>query len=417
MSNLTPSLIGLDKGLNLQTAKIVAPPGSVLDTLNYEQVDFQGQKRIDGFVRYDGSHSPAVQDYYRITLTGSYTPADTSLVALERGIVGRVFSSATNVIYVSIIDLNNTPIVGDELFGVDDDGTYVNGNVITAIVAGASSDATVAAHYAKMIEAMQWTRNNTEELPGSVAGLHWFRDRLYAVADVIPVSLAELTPVIYPNDELVLGDQTVKVLDAYTLNNTRLIFINTFDPDPWQVEGTEVTREGSSVGEIANGFEPLEANSEVASFYESRSELQVLEEDGPSGPYDFGWRFIDLGWEVNFEDGLSLYGSLPSLNQNITGIGTQGPTDICGIHGQPLVLVQGVNITNKPAQVNGWKSSNTPNSYELEPDDIVEIDDDTVYADAYISWDGDTGEVTAPGFTDDVLIEYPATNTVVVDIP
>ena len=53
----------LDKGLNLQTAKILAPEGSVLDSLNYEQVDFQGQKRIDGYARYDGSALPALDDF------------------------------------------------------------------------------------------------------------------------------------------------------------------------------------------------------------------------------------------------------------------------------------------------------------------------------------------------------------------
>lgn len=416
MSNLTPSLIGLDKGLNLQTAKIVAPPGSVLDTLNYEQVDFQGQKRIDGFVRYDGSHSPAVQDYHRITLTTNYVPADTSLVALERGVVGRVFSSSTNIVYVSVIDLNNTPVVGDQLFGVDDDGTYVNGNVVTAVVAGADSDATVDAHYAKMLEAMQWTRENTEELPGSVAGLHWFRDRLYAVADLTIVSLLGPAPIIYPNDELVLGGETVKVLDAYTLPSSRRVFISTMTPAPWQVEGTDVTRDAVSVGEIAPGFEDLETSDEIATFFESRSELQVLEEDGPSGPYDFGWRLIDLGWNVNFEDGISLFGSLPSLNQNITGLGTQGPTSVAGDNGRPLILLQAVDITNRPEQVNGWKSSTSPTTYELETDNLIDTEDDTIYADAYISWDGDTGEVEAPGFTDDTLIEYPASNTVVVDV-
>ena len=49
MSNLTPSSITLDKGLDLQSPKVVAPPGSILDMLNYEQVDFIGQKRIDGY--------------------------------------------------------------------------------------------------------------------------------------------------------------------------------------------------------------------------------------------------------------------------------------------------------------------------------------------------------------------------------
>jgi|SRR5688572_14177268 len=417
MSNLTPSLIGLDKGLNLQTAKIVSPPGSVLDTLNYEQVDFQGQKRIDGFYRYDGSHAPALEDYYMITLTDAYTAAGTGLVSIDAGIVGRVFSSAANVAYVSVIDKNNIPVIGDTLYGIDDDGTNVNGNVITAIALGADSGATVAVHYAKLLEAMQWTRDNTEELPGPIIGLHWFRDRLYAVADIAVASLDGTTPVIYPNDTLVSGGDTAKVLDAFVLGNTRLVFLATMNPAVWAIEDAAVTRSAVSVGTIANGFEDFTDIGEMATFFESRSELQVLEEDGPSGPYDFGWRLVDQGWEVNFEDGISLYGSLPSLNQNIIGLGIQGPTSISGTNGMPLVLVQGVNITNKQVQVNGWKSSQTPTTYELETDNLEAVDDDTIYADAYISWNGVTTEVSAPGLTDDTLIEYPATNTVEVDIP
>ena len=63
MSRLYPNLMVLDKGLNLQAPKILAPEGSVLDSLNYEQVDFQGQKRIDGYARYDGSVLSAFDDF------------------------------------------------------------------------------------------------------------------------------------------------------------------------------------------------------------------------------------------------------------------------------------------------------------------------------------------------------------------
>lgn len=418
MSNLKPALIGLDKGLNLQTAKLVAPAGSVLDTLNYEQVDFQGQKRIDGFVRYDGGILPAIKDFLVVTLTGNYVATATGLVSVADGLLGRAISASTNVVYVAVINENLIPVAGDTLYSIDTDGTNVNANVITDVVFGADSDLTVQEHYDKLLEFMQWSRDNVEELPGSIIGLHWFRDRLYAVADVVAVSLSGTTPTVYPNDEITLdGGETVKVLDARTLDNTRLLFVSSMTPTPWAVEGTEVTRGVTSLGTIANGFEDVDTQEMYATFYESRSEEQVLDEDGPSGPYDFGWRLVDQGWNVNFEDGVSLFGSLPSLNQNITGIGTQGPTSTTGDNGRPLILLQSVNITNKPEQVNGWKSSGTPATYELETDNLIDVDDDTIYADAYISWNGTTGEVAAPGYTDDVLIEYPAANTIVVDIP
>lgn len=415
MSNLKPGLIALDKGLNLQTAKIVAPPGSVLDSLNYEQVDFQGQKRIDGFARYDGSLLSALDDYYAVTLTDPYAGAELDLVANEDGLMGVVVDVNGSAIHVAVINENNIPAAGESLF-ILVDGVSTEENVVTAISTGASSGATVQQHYNNLLAYNAILRANVESLPGPIAGLHWFRDRLYAVAGVTAVSLEGVTPIIYPDDTLVLGADTARVLDAYVLDNTRLVFIESMTPDPWQVEGTTVTRNAISVGTVANGFEDFGDISDVASFFESRSEVQVLEEDGPAGPYDYGWRFVHLGWEVRYEDGISLYGSLPSLNQNIDGLGVQGPTSVSGVSGRPLILLQKVAITNKPAQVNGWKSSQTPTSYQLDPDNLTNIDSTYIYADAYISWDGTTGFVEAPGATSPSIPEYSAAATVEVEI-
>jgi hypothetical protein len=170
------------------------------------------------------------------------------------------------------------------------------------------------------------------------------------------------------------------------------------------------------MGFVDSGLDAYIPGIQTASFFESRNEAQVLAEDGPSGPYDFGWRFVDQGWEVQFKDGTSLFGSLPSLNQNISGLGVEGPTSTGNGNGRPLALSQRVVVNSKPTQVNGWKSTQATGVYELEAGNVADDDSDYIYADAYISWDGTTGEVTAPGLTDDTLIEYPATNTVDVEV-
>lgn len=415
MSELVPSLIPLDKGLNLQTAKLVTPAGSVLDTLNYEQVDFQGQKRIDGFVRYDGQFGSAFDDYYKITLNTPLGVSGEQLLRVTGGPFAKLVTNgqdeaSSTVIYVSIIDQNLIPEVGDTLY-YDVDGVATGGSVITEIVKGASDDRTVDQHYDNILRAHAAARETTTELQGPVAGLHWFRDRLYAVAGVTVVSLLGTTPTIYPDDVLdgpSLGE--ARVLDAITLGSTRLVFLDNVENDAeWQVAGTAVERDGDSVGEVADGFEEFTALQDIATFYVSRSELQAVEEDQP-----WGWQMVHQGWSVNFEDGLSLFGSLPSLNQNITGLGVQGPTSTAGNNGSPLILTQKVNLTNGATQVNGWKSSQTPTTYELETDNLIDIDDDTIYADAYVSWNGATTEVV--GVTDP-LVEYPATNTVVIELP
>lgn len=413
MANLVPSVIGLDKGLNLQTAKLVAPAGSVLDTLNYEQVDFQGQKRIDGFARYDGSLLPALDEYYVITLTDTFAGAVGNLVATDEGLLGVVVGNTTTTLYVAVINSNVIPAVGDTLYTVED-GVNVDGNVVTAVSTGVDAAANADVHYDNLLAFTEALRNRIEELPGPIAGLHWFRDRLYAVASTTAVSLSGTTPIIYPNDVLTLAGTDYNVLDSFVLDNTRLVFLDALNPADWQVEGAAVTRDGVSVGTVANGFEDL--TTEIATFFESRSEAQVLEEDGPSGPYDFGWRFVHQGWEVLFESGLSLYGSLPSLNQNIIGLGTQGPTPITGNSGKPLLLVQKIAVAGKPTQVNGWKSSDNAESYDLDAGNVAEDDSLYVYADAYVSWSAGSSTLQAPGLTTATLTEYPADNTVVVEI-
>lgn len=417
MSDLIPSLIELNKGLDLQSPKLTAEAGSLLDALNYEQVDFQGQKRIDGFSRYDGRTLAAIDEYYVLTLAEPFTGSVSELVAVDDGLLGVVLFVSGTEIHIALINENLLPDVGDSVFVIQSDGTYAEESVVSTVQTGTESSVDADTHYDNLLAYNAILRTPVESLPGGVAGLHWFRDRLYAVADVTAVSLDGTTPTIYPNDILsITGDEDVKVLDAFTRDNTRLLFVASMNPDLWQVEGTDVTRDAVSVGTIANGFETVELAEEVASFFESRSEQQTLDEDGPSGPYDFGWRFVDLGWRVNFNEGISLFGSLPSLNQNIQDVGIQGPTSIAGNNGRPITLVQNIDITNGTEQVNGWKSTNTPTSYDLDADDVTTEDTDFVYADAFVSWDSSTGEINMSGATSGTIAEYPATATVEIEL-
>lgn len=415
MSNLNPSMIGLDKGLNLQVAKIIAPQGSILDTLNYEQVDFQGQKRIEGFSRFDGGLLAAVDEYLLVTLDGlgaAWSVND--LIASAFGMFGVVAKTETvsgnKLLYIAVNNANNVPPLGAFVYRIVD-GESIDETSFLAIAYGVDTGVSPEEHYTNLLEINASLRDRVEYLPGPVAGLHWFRDRLHAMADVVYVSLEGTSPVIYPGDVLTIAGDTANVLDAVVLDNTRAVFLDSMTPDPWMVEGTAVTRGVESVGAVANGYEELSID-EIASIFEARSEQQVLDEDGPTGPYDFGWRFKHLGWKVFFEDGISLYGSLPAINQNIEGIGTLGPTPTTDNNGAPAALNQGFAATNLPVQVRGWKSTETPTTYELNPSDVQDIDDISVYADAYISWNSTTGTVIGDTGTP---VEYSPVNKVRVD--
>lgn len=187
MSRLTPSLLVLDKGLDLQTAKILAPEGSVFDSLNYEQVDFQGQKRIDGYARYDGTVLPAFNDYYKIafTPTGCWTgfPEDTNTNLFVDDKLWAVAIKNANLdgdeAYIQILDHSIDVTVGDIL--------QVNGSSIgpiTSIEQGKNSGLDIDDHYNLLLDLTTTIRTRVTTLPEPTAGLHWFQDRLYAVAGI-----------------------------------------------------------------------------------------------------------------------------------------------------------------------------------------------------------------------------------------
>lgn len=193
MSRLTPSLLALDKGLDLQTAKIIAPEGSVFDTINYEQVDFQGQKRIDGYTRYDGSALSAV-DEYRVMIVDSINgpSTDRDLLFYEDKLLGVIGQQEGTTLRYTVID-HNIEVLPDTAvqvvgYSANGEASSWTANVISD-VAGQEASLDTTAHYEHLLSIMSSLRSKVEELPGPIAGLHWFQDRLYAVADVTTVTL------------------------------------------------------------------------------------------------------------------------------------------------------------------------------------------------------------------------------------
>ena len=333
MSLLKPSVQILDKGLNLQTAKLVAPPGSVLDSMNYEQVDFQGQKRIDGFTRYDGSPLSALDEVVLLDTAGSGITVESHSpysVVLNNGVAFGIVVLDTEV-------EGRTPVAVFDYQQL----TFADSNDAV----WAKKLLTEEEHLQLLLDCNQYLRDRVESLPGPISGLHWFRDRLYAVSD-----------------------------------------IQTYTPDDPRID-----------------------TASNASLFESRSVSQVLAD----GDDDFGWRFVHQGWHVNFSNGKSSFGSFPAVNQNLKGVGTQGPTSTSGTNGTFKETAQGSNIQGFQQQVSGWKNSNRPDAYAVSPTNLKELDNLNIYADAFFSWK--EGEYTSPAPTD-ALVQYTPTSSVEVNV-
>lgn len=395
MSRLDPSVITLDKGLNLQTAKILAPAGSALDSLNYEQVDFQGQKRIEGYARYDGNILSAIDEYYLV---------DSSVITITAGLayvndkfLGRVLNED---------DFTTVAVYDFKLLSTLD---FQEGKEID----------TAEDHYEKLLEYNAQLRDIVEQLPGAVAGLHWFNDRLYAIADMAVLSLVGTGLDI--NINLLVQDNSAffnprRVLQFYELDGNTVVFLSGGSLSEWENQGITFlsSLEGDlSEYEISSYSPTVTLSNYPASIFEARNEVQATIEDGSIEDADYGWKFKHSGWMVEFIDGALPYGGFTALNQNRQGVGVQGPTSTSGNNGRPLSLVQKVNIVNEVVQVNGWKTSSTPTSYNLDPLALQEADTSYIYADAYIEWDTDSG-VTTPDATALELRERPATSTVEV---
>lgn len=414
MSNLVPSAITLDKGLDLQTPKLVAAPGTVLDSLNYEQVDFQGQKRIDGYTRYDGSVVANFDDFLVIDVEEEVEDSTSPLLVYsDTELLGLCFNIKGSKLYVAVFDHTVLLDEGDKLrFTVDrsGEGSSLVGSEVTVVSVDDSKSLSTVEQYEEWLNANNSVRSYVEQLPGAIIGLQWFRDRLYAVADMSCIPLDVGSP-IYPNTKVVVKDEEensyeATVVESYTTPEGRVVFLDTNeffgDKAVTVYDSTGTTRLAGS----SETFSMPDATRVLASFWEARTEWQV--DDG-----DYGWKFNHLGWSVRFKNGSSAYGKLISSNMHRENVGTEGPTSIEGSSGSPTTLVQNVNITNLPTQINGWKSNNTSTSYDLNVGAITLTDDAYIYADAYITWNS-SGTITTQGSSMSGLTQRPADATVVV---
>lgn len=413
MSELTPAVVQLNNGLDLQTAKIVTSPGSSFDGLNYEQVYFQGQKRIDGYVRYDGTLPSAVDDFWTVQFTTDVDVDDTDAIVAYDGKLWGVVCYQTSTDEVLIAPVDDTII--PEAAGTVTVLSRAGGNSYTVLTATTSTDSgyTEDTQYSYLLLVNASLRARVEQLPGGIIGLHWFRDRLYAVADVGAVQVTSPAVDLFPGDTIQLGAYTGDVLDVQSTGTGALYYVHL--PVPASMLYGEVLSVDRSTGTVVVGTASApttfdEAQRQAASFYEARSERQAGTEDSSYVTADYGWKFKHLGWVINYEAGNVPYGGLVAINQHRQDVGIEGPTDTTDKNGTPGTLTQKVTVTNGPTQVNGWKSFDSPDVYFLDPSDVQTTDSAYIYADAYVSWTADSATVTAPGSDMVDLTEYSPTS-------
>lgn len=373
MSDLVPSVLPLDKGLDLQTAKIIAPPGSVLDSLNYEQVDFQGQKRIDGYTRYDGSVLSAFDDYALVefTVSGCFAGVSTTVSypvhinGVLWGVTLAPYGLDQDAAYVAVIDSNVSPIPGDAIAI-----NQVNVGVVTSATVGLETGLSATQHYSKLLELLQALRVRVENLPGPIAGLHWFKDRLYAVA-----SIQTFNTLTYITGQAPDGQVGVAYPGyAYTIVSTAPA-----------ITGASIIKGTVPTGLVWNGstVSILAGTPTTKGTYNFT--IRVTAEDGT---------FADWADSVEIEQSTVACG----IPTSFTG-GEVFPSEV------PIVLGSGTGLVTME-----YATGSVPDKFEIWMDGVKVVD--TGYHGDTVNQANLNAALAARGLPPETIIQYPGGNTV-----
>ena len=351
MTELVPSVVPLVQGLDLVSPKIVAPPGSMLACSNYELVDFSGYRRIDGYERYDGKTSPSITRYYRYTTEdpiddyvvgdilgtsewfrvlgggGSSPKATTSYL----GVVVDTYTEVINEVEVNVVVfvpyVNNTDLttaVISEIRRLDTaTETLVNPTTVVNILNGYDAFGGNTADYVTQLLAYQEVlRNLITPLPSVPVGLHWYDDRLYAVAGAkkLIFSTAGVGTYGYPEAGASItstGGGTALVLASdITSGSSPKVELTILDyyTGTWEGETVAGVSYDPMGLDIPLAINSVSANETVAHLWEARSDVLTISEELP--PLRFGWKPVFHNWIVDFDNGNVAAGFYDKVERN-----------------------------------------------------------------------------------------------------
>ena len=422
----------LNGGLDFISPKIDAPKGSLLDCLNREVVDRIGYRRIDGYERYDGSVNSFSQDYYYIEAASIYNLASVGDPLVVSGSdqvfgilvqltgIGDIFRLSYALVNDSVLPTTGDIVAVAGSFDVIDTTTgplsYVNdsGSDATELVTLFNSFATGLRGQVTYPGYASFANPNS----APAHGLHWFRDRLYAVADDYWIyfdSGGTTQPIA--NQFIGTTGTRARILSVQLESGTwaggdakgilqvdsAVTWADNTDLDTYTAltGGSVITTNILTVAAEADFTDvpvPL-----YGSLWQARSYQQLIDE-GVFGT-DLKWSRIDHGWEADFTDGVSETGGFTIVSR---GTENNFVFDSDSIDTFPFQIFNGTNLVGTafaPGSINaattetvsggysGWKT-NASVSVFADSDALKSATDtdDTNYAYANIWYygEGDT---------------------------
>lgn len=418
--------IVLNQGLDLTTSNLQVDKGALRDCLNFEVVDRLGYQTLSGFDRYDGSLSPDQVDFwvFELDLDNSPFPPDAgdkfrSQADTDRRygiVVERIVDDTQQFIVYARFSADLVPAIGEALEVYNAGGLtapfepLTNAQPYTQFSTGEDA----AGIYAKFETWNNVLRTQVDSLPSQPIGVHWYRDRLYAVVDELqmgfqdaggsfpgpPIELVFLRPNMIIRSQA--GDFCGRVLDVTLQSGVWLLGtangVLLVEPLPFfDGVGTSFNQVPPTSGDFDILKEVPDSgnwNDPSNDYFTGLFTARALTASDPEPSYaglwrtrpepDPGWSYIESGWKVEYEEGTDQFGEFTRITRSVdNNFDYQADeSDTTGLNGQAVLFFNGFSVPNETSAVRsteirarpGWRDSNDLSVFATT-DEALEADD------------------------------------------
>lgn len=335
--------ITLRGGLDLNTPRTAALPGTLKACLNYKTYGVAGYSVVNGIERYDGTHPCFMDDWLIATGTsgGPFTVGE-ALKDIDGNIFGVCAYYETNILHYLITNRAYAPQNGDDVEGVES-ANVITINALTGIKQASK-------YYSTQLEFLDARKLIYETIRGSKQsifsdeddakniiphGLHWFRGQLYSIIDSYTISFDTGAVRIYPGDLIRIpsNNREARVLDikvttgdwssgtAAGLMMIRVTSNSGSNPNAFDIPGAiSVIRPNGATGTTvtANAFNLVDYQLTTAwasgIYYSAYDDELKPFATAPLPTTERQWRPLDMGWEANFAtDNTTLADGIPTV--------------------------------------------------------------------------------------------------------
>jgi hypothetical protein len=428
--------IVLNSGLDLTTSSLQVDKGALRDCLNIEVVDRLGYQVIGGFDRYDGSLSPDQVEFWVIELDLDESPfppdagdkfrSVATPTRLYGTIVERIVGDTQQWLVFGRNQSDVMPEPAEPLETYDTLGSTLAFESLNAPVRYrdfAPTTETAADIYAKYATWNAVLRTKIDSLPSQPIGTHWYRDRLYVVADELRLGFQNAGGLISGPPSV-----TVRIIPNMILRSQdgsfccRVLKVEASTPDSaWATSSAngiflvEPLEFFNGVGLVFNGVPPTSGlfdalyeipdslNWNVGSneFFTGLFTARAVTASDPVPAYAGlwrsnkeptpGWEYVETGWKLSYENGFSFSNALREVERSVDN-NFQFDTD--DQEGLSALWFNGTDLAPENTEI-------TPNDPGWSTSAAIAVDDETLQSedDDYLIGDIDFGVRAVDGLT------------------